>query len=246
MSLLELRDVSKDFSGLLVLKGITLSVAHGEKHAIIGPNGAGKTTLFNVISGKYHPNGGTIAFQGKDITGWTPHKRNRQGLSRSFQINNAFFGLDVFENVRTGVRSRYGLRYSFFKHPGGMPGIDQETSSILKQVGLADFARIPARELSYGRQRALEIAMALSTDPGLILLDEPTAGMTREETAEAVELIGRVTAGKTLIIIEHDMDVVFSLADTVTVLQNGLVLISDKPHIVRQDQRVQDAYLGSE
>ena len=246
MSLLELTDVAKDFSGLLVLKGITLSVAHGEKHAIIGPNGAGKTTLFNVISGKYHPNGGTIAFQGKDITGWTPHKRNRHGLSRSFQINNAFFGLDVFENIRTGVRSRYGLRYSFLKHPGGMPGIDEETSSILKQVGLADFAKTPARELSYGRQRALEIAMALSTDPDLILLDEPTAGMTREETAEAVELIGRVTTGKTLIIIEHDMDVVFSLADTVTVLQNGLVLISDKPHIVRQDQRVRDAYLGSE
>ncbi len=246
MSLLELKEVAKDFSGLLVLKGITLSVAHGEKHAIIGPNGAGKTTLFNVISGKYHPNGGTIAFQGKEITDWTPHKRNRQGLSRSFQINNAFFGLDVFENVRTGVRSRYGLRYSFFKPPGGMPGIDEETSSILKQVGLADFAKTPARELSYGRQRSLEIAMALSTDPHLILLDEPTAGMTREETGEAVELIGRVTAGKTLIIIEHDMDVVFSLADTVTVLQNGLVLISDKPHIVRQDQRVRDAYLGSE
>jgi len=246
MGFLDLTDVSLDFSGLIVLNGITLSVARGEKHAIIGPNGAGKTTLFNVISGKYHPNSGTLEFQGKDITTWTPHKRNRHGLSRSFQINNAFFGLDVFENIRTGVRSRYGLRYSLFRKPGAISGIDEETHAILKQVGLADFAGTPARELSYGRQRALEIAMALSTDPDLILLDEPTAGMTREETAEAVELIARVTAGKTLIIIEHDMDVVFSLADKVTVLQNGVVLISDKPQIVRQDQRVKDAYLGSE
>jgi branched-chain amino acid transport system ATP-binding protein len=246
VSLLELENVSKDFSKLIVLRGITLSVAPGEKHAVIGPNGAGKTTLFNVISGKYHPSEGAIKFRGKDITHWAAHKRNRLGLSRSFQINNAFFGLDVFENVRTGVRSRLGLRYSFFKKPGGLPGVDEETRTILKQVGLADFAGVAARELSYGRQRALEIAMALSTNPDLILLDEPTAGMTREETNEAVELIRRVTADKTLIIIEHDMDVVFSLADTITVLHNGLVLISDKPETVRQDQRVKDAYLGSE
>lgn len=246
MGILELKDVSMDFSKLIVLRRVSLSVAAGEKHAIIGPNGAGKTTLFNVISGKYLPTGGTITFQGKNITGFSPHKRNRLGMSRSFQINNAFFGLDVFENVRTGVRSRFGLRYSFFRNPGGRDGIDNETWTLLREVGLADFAQVPARELSYGRQRALEIAMALSTNPDLVLLDEPTAGMTREETAETVELIGRVTAGKTLIIIEHDMDVVFSLADTVTVLQNGLVLISDKPEVVRNDQRVKDAYLGSE
>jgi branched-chain amino acid transport system ATP-binding protein len=246
VSFLELRDVSKDFSELIVLRGINLSVEAGEKHAVIGPNGAGKTTLFNVISGKYQPSGGTVTFQGKDITAYPPHKRNRLGLSRSFQINNAFFGLDVFENVRSGVRSRYGLRYSFFKKPGGSTGIDDETWTILQQVGLTDFASVPARELSYGQQRALEIAMALSTNPDLILLDEPTAGMTREETTEAVELINRVTTGKTLIIIEHDMDVVFSLADKVTVLQNGLVLVSDKPQIVRDDQRVKDAYLGNE
>ena len=244
--MLELQGVSKDFSKLRVLRGIDLSVARGEKHAIIGPNGAGKTTLFNVITGKYLPSAGTITLQGKEITNCSPHIRNRLGLSRSFQINNVFFGLDVFENVRSGVRSRFGVRYSLFRKPGGLAGIDDETWAILKQVGLADSARTPARELSYGRQRALEIAMALSTDPELILLDEPTAGMTREETREAIDLISRVTADKTLIIIEHDMDVVFSLADTVTVLQNGLVLISDKPRLVRQDQRVKDAYLGSE
>ncbi len=246
MRLLELSSVSKDFAKLEVLKEINLSVSSGERHAIIGPNGAGKTTLFNLISGKYRPSAGIISFRGRNITHWGPHKRNRLGLSRSFQINNAFFGLDVFENVRTGVRSRFGLRYSFFKRPGGMPGIDEETWTILNQVGLADYAGIPARELSYGQQRALEIGMAMSTDPELILLDEPTAGMTREETDGAVDLISRVTAGKTLIIIEHDMDVVFSLSDTVTVLQNGAVLISDKPQVVRQDQRVKDAYLGSD
>jgi branched-chain amino acid transport system ATP-binding protein len=246
MSILELKDLSKDFSKLVVLRGINLSIEPGEKHAIIGPNGAGKTTLFNVITGKYQPSAGTINFQGKDITRYAPHKRNRVGLSRSFQINNAFFGLDVFENVRTGVRSRFKLRYSFLRKPGGLPEVDDETLRILNQVGLSSFAKVPARELSYGQQRALEIAMALSTDPNLILLDEPTAGMSREETAEAVELIKYVTERRTLIIIEHDMEVVFSLADRITVLQNGVVLISDKPQVVRQDQRVKDAYLGSE
>jgi branched-chain amino acid transport system ATP-binding protein len=246
VSILELRDVQKDFSKLVVLRGIDLSVAVGEKHAIIGPNGAGKTTLFNVITGKHRVSSGTITFKDGNITGKSVHVRNRLGLARSFQINNAFFGLNVFENVRAGVRSRFGLRYSFFKGPGALREIDENAWKILKQVGLADFAEVPARELSYGRQRALEIAMALSTDPALILLDEPTAGMTREETLEAIDIIGRVVEGKTLIIIEHDMDVVFSLADVVTVLHNGLVLVSGPPEMVRQDQRVKDAYLGSD
>jgi branched-chain amino acid transport system ATP-binding protein len=246
VSILELRDVRKDFSKLVVLRGIDLSIAAGTKHAIIGPNGAGKTTLFNVITGKHPTSSGTITFKELNITGQSAHVRNRLGLARSFQINNAFFGLDVFENVRAGVRSRFGVRYSFFKGPGALREIDENAWQILKQVGLADFARVPVRELSYGRQRALEIAMALSTNPELILLDEPTAGMNREETLEAIEIIGRVVAGRTLIIIEHDMDVVFSLADTVTVLQNGIVLVSGPPETVREDQRVKDAYLGSD
>jgi len=246
VSILELRDVRKDFSKLVVLRGENLSVSPGERHAIIGPNGAGKTTLFNVITGKHQPSGGTILFKNREITRYSAHARNRLGLARSFQINNPFFGLNVFENVRAGVRSRMGLRYSIFRGPGALPKTDEQTWEILRQVGLDDFAQTPARELSYGRQRALEIAMALSTDPELILLDEPTAGMTGEETADAIEIIDRVTAGRTLIIIEHDMDVVFSLADTVTVLQSGVVLVSGAPEEVRQDQRVKDAYLGSD
>ena len=246
MSFLELKSVEKDFSKLVVLRGIDLLVDHGEKHAIIGPNGAGKTTLFNLITGMFKPSKGTISFDGKDITNRPPHVRNLLGISRSFQINNAFFGLNVFENILTGVRSRSGLRYSPFKDPRRVAAIIERTEKILKQVGLEDFADASARELSYGRQRALEIAMALSTEPELILLDEPTAGMSREETSETVELIARVTAGKTLIIIEHDMDVVFSLADKVTVLHNGVVLVSGEPESVRHDQRVKDAYLGSE
>jgi branched-chain amino acid transport system ATP-binding protein len=229
-----------------VLRGIDMSVEEGGRHAIIGPNGAGKTTLFNVITGKHHASSGKIIFKGLNISGYSAHALNRLGLARSFQINNAFFGLDVFENVRSGVRSRFGLRYSFISGPGADPKIDETTWRILKQVGLDEFAEVPARELSYGRQRALEIAMALSTDPELILLDEPTAGMTREETLEAVEIIERVTAGRTLIIIEHDMEVVFSLAETVTVLHNGIVLVSGPPDLVRQDERVKDAYLGSD
>jgi branched-chain amino acid transport system ATP-binding protein len=246
VSILELTDVRKDFSKLVVLRGIDMSVEEGARHAIIGPNGAGKTTLFNVITGKHQASYGTIIFKGINIAGYSAHVRNRLGLARSFQINNAFFGLDVFENVRSGVRSRFGLRYSFISGPGARPEIDETTWQILKQVGLAEFAAVPARELSYGRQRGLEIAMALSTNPELILLDEPTAGMTREETLEAVEIIERVTAGRTLIIIEHDMEVVFSLADTVTVLHNGIVLVSGPPDLVRQDERVKDAYLGSD
>ena len=246
MSILELRDVRKDFSKLVVLRGIDLSIDAGTKHAIIGPNGAGKTTLFNIITGKHQASSGTIVFKGLDITGRSAHLRNRLGLARSFQINNAFFGLDVFGNVQAGVRSRFGLRYSFLKAPGALKEIDENSWEILRQVGLADYYRVPVRELSYGRQRALEIAMALSTDPEVILLDEPTAGMNREETLEAIEIIGRVVAGRTLIIIEHDMDVVFSLADTVTVLHNGIVLVSGPPEVVRQDQRVKDAYLGSD
>ncbi len=246
MSILELADVRKDFSKLVVLRGIDLSVEAGTKHAIIGPNGAGKTTLFNVITGKHPASAGTIMFKGHNIARYSAHRRNRLGLARSFQTNNAFFGLDVFENVRAGVRSRFGLRYSFIRGPGALREIDEATWQILRRVGLADSASIPARELSYGQQRALEIGMALSTDPELILLDEPTAGMTREETAEAVEIISRVTEGRTLVIIEHDMDVVFSLADIVTVLQNGTVLVSGPPEEVRRDQRVKDAYLGSD
>ncbi len=241
---LHIQDIHKDFSGLKVLTGAEFKVKHNERHAVIGPNGAGKTTLFNIISGKFKPSAGAILFKGEDISGKPPHILNHCGLSRSFQITNVFQELSVFENILSGVRSRYGLRYHFFKKPGYDRNICEKTESILEEVGLADVKDQPASSLSYGQQRALEIGITLSTEPELILLDEPTAGMTREETDQAIKMIDQVTAGRTLIVIEHDMEVVFSLADTISVLHYGTILVSDTPEKIRNDQRVKDAYLG--
>ena len=241
---LHIQNIHKDFSGLQVLTGVEFKVQEKERHAVIGPNGAGKTTLFNIISGKFKPSSGAILFKGKDISGKPPHILNRYGLSRSFQITNVFQELSVFNNILAGVRSRYGLRYNFFKKPNQNREICEKVNAIIKEVGLTDVKDQPASSLSYGQQRALEIGITLSTEPELILLDEPTAGMTREETNQAIKMIDQVTAGRTLIIIEHDMEVVFSLADTISVLHYGTILVSDTPEKIRNDQRVKDAYLG--
>jgi branched-chain amino acid transport system ATP-binding protein len=241
---LHIKNVHKDFSGLKVLTGVDFKVREKERHAVIGPNGAGKTTLFNIISGMFKPSSGTILFKGEDISGKPPHTLNRLGLSRSFQITNVFQELSVFDNVLSGVRSRNKLRYNFFKRPAMNRAVTEKTEAILDRVGLTGVEGEPASSLSYGQQRALEIAIALSTDPELILLDEPTAGMTREETEHAIKMIDQVTTGLTLIIIEHDMDVVFSLADTISVLHHGAILVCDSPDNIRCDQRVKDAYLG--
>ncbi|MBW2096244.1 MAG: ABC transporter ATP-binding protein [Deltaproteobacteria bacterium] len=244
--ILRVKNIAKDFSGLEVLKSVNFKVAKHERHAVIGPNGAGKTTLFNIISGKYKPSSGSIVFKGEDISGRPPHILNHLKLCRSFQITNVFQELSVFDNVRSGTRCRNGLCYNFFKKPDSVPEIKEETERILEQIGLANERDIPARELSYGQQRALEIGITLSTQPELILLDEPTAGMTLEETAQAIKMIDRVTLNRTLIIIEHDMNVVFSLADTISVLHFGEILASGNPDEIRNDQRVKDAYLGEE
>ncbi len=241
---LHVKDIHKDFSGLKVLTGVDFKVQEKERHAVIGPNGAGKTTLFNIISGKFRASSGAILLKGRDICGKPAHVLNRHGLARSFQITNVFQELSVFDNILSGVRSRHGLRYHFFRQPGHNRKINELTEDIAEKVGLADVMHMPVSALSYGQQRALEIAITLSTEPELILLDEPTAGMTREETSHAIRMIDQVTAGRTLIIIEHDMDVVFSLADTISVLHYGTILVSGKPDEIRNDQRVKDAYLG--
>lgn len=241
---LHIKDIHKDFSGLKVLTGVDFKVREKERHAVIGPNGAGKTTLFNIISGNFKASSGAILFKGRDVSGKPAHAMNRLGLSRSFQITNVFQKLSVFDNIRSGVRSRHGLRYHFFRRPAHNRAINERTEAIAAEVGLQEVMDMPVSALSYGQQRALEIAITLSTEPELILLDEPTAGMTREETGQAIRMIDRVTHGRTLIIIEHDMDVVFSLADTISVLHYGTILVSGKPDEIRDDQRVKDAYLG--
>jgi branched-chain amino acid transport system ATP-binding protein len=241
---LHIQNIHKDFSGLKVLTGVDFQVKEKDRHAVIGPNGAGKTTLFNIISGKFKPSSGAILFKGQDISGKPPHVLNRHGLSRSFQITNVFHELSVFDNILSGARSRYGLRYHFFKRPVHDRNIIEKVEAIVAEVGLVSVKDQPASSLSYGQQRALEIGITLSTEPELILLDEPTAGMTREETEQAIKMIDQVTVGRTLIIIEHDMEVVFSLANTISVLHYGTILVSDTPEKIRNDQRVKDAYLG--
>jgi branched-chain amino acid transport system ATP-binding protein len=245
-NILELRGIYKDFEGLEVLFGIDLEIKEGERHAIIGPNGAGKSTLFNLITGKYLPSRGKIFFKGKDITGKNPFKLNRLGMARSFQIVNIFSTMTVFENVRNVILSKHKIYYHMFSLLSRMDGINTHAEKLLEQIGLLERKDAIAGELSYGQQRALEIGLTIATNPQLILLDEPTAGMSSEETRDAVKLIERVTEGKTLVIVEHDMEVVFSIASRISVIYYGEVLASGPPEEIRNDQRVKDAYLGEE
>ncbi len=245
-NILDVKEIKKNFSGLSVLESVSFCVKKGERHAIIGPNGAGKTTLFNVMSGKYKPSSGQVTFKGEDVSGRQPYLLTRMGMGRSFQISNVFQELSVFDNVNAGVRCCHGLRYNFFKRVAKAKEISSKTMEILELLNLAAVKDKTASTLSYGQQRALEIGVTLATEPDLILLDEPTAGMTREETAETISMIDKVTASKAMVIIEHDMDVVFSLADTISVLHYGTIIASGPPDVIRNDQRVKDAYLGEE
>ncbi|MGX1307351.1 branched-chain amino acid transport system ATP-binding protein [Amorphus suaedae] len=243
---LELAGVVKSFGTIEVIQGVDLAVRAGERHAVIGPNGAGKSTLFNLISGLFPPTAGDIRLNGRSIAGMTPERINRSGLSRSFQITRLFQRLSVFENLRIGVLSRHGVRFGLFQPVSRMRAINEETAEVLSLVGLTARADHLAGDLTYSEQRALEIGMTLTTGADVILLDEPTAGMSREETAEAVDLIRQVTEGKTLLMVEHDMSVVFSLCDRVSVLVYGSILATGTPEEISANREVQMAYLGDE
>ncbi len=244
MSILEVRGLHHDFKGLKVLTGVDLKIEKGERHAIIGPNGAGKTTLFNIITGTYSPRRGKIFFKGIDITGYPPHQLVRLGMGRSFQITSTFSRLTAFQNIRMGILSSEGIRFNMMHMIDRMEAITQATDDMLRRIDLHAERDMPAGMLSYGKNRSLEISMALATNPELVMLDEPTAGMSPDDTHTAVELIRDLTTDKTLVIIEHDMDVVFSLADRITVLHLGMVLASGSPEEIRANQAVKDAYLG--
>jgi branched-chain amino acid transport system ATP-binding protein len=244
MNILETKAICHDFSGLQVLMDVNLDVKKGERHAVIGPNGAGKTTLFNVITGTYHPSEGDVFFKGRKVTGFKPHKMVRRGMGRSFQITSTFSRLTAFQNIRMGILSKRAIRFNMLRMLDKMQDVTAETEEVLKRINLDGERDIPASQLSYGKSRSLEISMALATDPELVMLDEPTAGMSVDETHNAVELIRRLTEGKTMVIIEHDMDVVFSLADRITVLHLGTILASGPPEEIRDNQAVKDAYLG--
>jgi branched-chain amino acid transport system ATP-binding protein len=244
MNILETKGLYHAFKKLEVLFDINLDVKEGERLALIGPNGAGKTTLFNVITGNYHATQGQVFFKGKAVTHAQPHQLSLLGMGRSFQITTTFAKLTAFQNIRQAILSKRGIRFQMLRKLDKMQDITQETDEVLKRINLTRERDIPAGLLSYGKHRALEISMALATDPDLIMLDEPTAGMSRDETHTAVELIRRLTEGKTVVIIEHDMDVVFSLADRITVLHYGRILASGPPTEIRDNQEVKDAYLG--
>jgi len=223
---------------------VNLEVRAGERHAIIGPNGAGKSTLFNLVSALFHPTRGRIELKGEDITHLKPYEINRKGLSRSFQLTNIFPRLTVFDNVRCGVLWSLGYRYSIWRRISALRNAADRADEVIDQLGLKRRRNTPAGVLSYAEQRALEIGITIASGADVILLDEPTAGMSRSETDEVVALIRRVTHGKTLVMVEHDMGVVFGLADRISVLVYGQIIATGSPAEIRANPTVQEAYLG--
>jgi branched-chain amino acid transport system ATP-binding protein len=242
---IELIDVHKNFGATKIIRGVSLAVPAGERHAIIGPNGAGKSTLFNLISGRLTPTTGTVRLNEEDVTGLPPYQINRRGLSRSFQVTNIFPRLSVWENVRCAVLWSLGYKYSFWRGIDGLADARERTESILEEIELSDRRHVRAGVLTYAEQRALEIGVTIAGKAGTILLDEPSAGMSAAEAARAVALIRKVSQSRTLIMIEHDMDVVFDLADRISVLVYGQIIASDVPARIKQDRAVQTAYLGT-
>ena len=242
---LELRDLRKSFGKTEIIRGVNLSVASGERVAIIGPNGAGKSTLFNLISGRFAPTSGDVILNGQRINGLAPYEINRKGLSRSFQITNIFPKLSVFENLRCGVLWSMGYKYTFLRFLSNLHDANERAKQLMEMIKLDKKRDTLAMNLTYAEQRALEIGITIAGGANVILLDEPTAGMSKTETTRFIHLIKEVTEGRTLLTVEHDMGVVFGLADKIAVVVYGEVIAYDTPDKVRANQRVQEAYLGS-
>ena len=242
---LELKDLRKSFGKSEIIRGINLAVPPGERVGVIGPNGAGKSTLFNLISGRFEPSSGEVLLNGQRIDGKKPFEINRMGLSRSFQITNIFPKLSVFENLRCGVLWSLGYKYTFLKLLANLDDANSRADELMAMIKLDKKRDVLAINLTYAEQRALEIGITIAGGATVILLDEPTAGMSRSETSRFISLIKQVTVGKTLLTVEHDMGVVFGLADKIAVFVYGEVIAYDVPEAVRADQRVQEAYLGS-
>jgi len=242
---IELQDVHKSFGTTKIIEGVSLAIREGERHAIIGPNGAGKSTLFNLISGRYEVSAGQILLHGAGITNLRPYEINRKGLSRSFQVTNIFHNMSVYENLRCGVLWSAGYRYSFWHRVAGLQVVRRRAEEVMERIGLARRRDSLAGTLTYAEQRALEIGITIAGGASVVLLDEPTAGMSRTETAQAVDLIRSVTEGRTLVMVEHDMGVIFDIADRISVLVYGEVLATGTPEEIRANPAVQEAYLGT-
>jgi branched-chain amino acid transport system ATP-binding protein len=243
---LEVRDLHKSFGITPIIRGVTLAVRNGERHAIIGPNGAGKSTLFNLISGRFAPTSGSIRLNGDEIAGDIPSAIYRRGLARSFQVTNIFQRMSVYENIRCSVLWSLGYKYNFWRNAYKLRDANERTERTLEEIRLTARRDTLAGVLTYAEQRALEIGITIAGDAKVILLDEPTAGMSRSETDSAVELIRSVTQGRTLVMVEHDMGVVFDLADRISVLVYGEIIATDVPAGIRVNETVQEAYLGTE
>jgi len=244
--MLELNGVSKRFGGVVATDGVSLAVALGEVHALIGPNGAGKTTLIGQISGSLAVDAGEVRFLGRDITRAKQHERVRAGLARSYQITSIFRRFSVVDNLALAVQARKGSSFSFWRPIAAESALFDEAREIAARVGLADKSGFPGMSLSHGEQRALEVGLALATQPKLVLLDEPMAGMGPEDSQRMIDLIARIRAEVTVLLVEHDMDAVFRLADRITVLVNGRVIATGTPEAIRADAEVRRAYLGDE
>ena len=242
---LELKDLRKSFGKTEIIRGVNLAVRHGERIAVIGPNGAGKSTLFNLISGRFGATSGDVLLNGTEINGLKPYEINRLGLSRSFQITNIFPKLSVFENLRCSVLWSMGYKYSFLRFLSSLHDANARAHELLQMIQLDKKHDVLAMNLTYAEQRALEIGITIGGGANVILLDEPTAGMSRSETTRFIALIKQVTEGKTLLTVEHDMGVVFGLADKIAVVVYGEVIAFDTPDAVRANALVQEAYLGS-
>ncbi|MEY4977460.1 MAG: hypothetical protein RIQ97_2655 [Pseudomonadota bacterium] len=242
---LELRGVTKKFGKTEIIRGVDLQVRPGERVAVIGPNGAGKSTLFNLISGRFGPTSGEILLAGQRIDHRKPFEINRMGLSRSFQITNIFPKLSVFENLRCAVLWSLGYRYTFLKFLSGLKDANERAEQLMEMIRLDKKRDTLAMNLTYAEQRALEIGITIAGGAQVILLDEPTAGMSKSETQRFIHLIREVTEGRTLLTVEHDMGVVFGLADRIAVVVYGEVIAFDTPEAVRANPKVQEAYLGS-
>ena len=244
MAILSLIDVKKNFGITEIIRGVSLDIVEGEKHAIIGPNGAGKSTLFHLISGRYNLTAGSIRFKEQQIENKPPYEIARMGLARSFQVTNIFQRMSVFENIRCALFWSKGYGYSFWHLLGQQTELNDEAMHVLEQIGLADRAKFPSGELAYAELRALELGVAIASGSELIMLDEPVAGMSHSEAQNAVELIHKITEGKTLIMVEHDMNIVFDVADRISVLVYGEIIATDAPKNIRANPKVQEAYLG--
>jgi branched-chain amino acid transport system ATP-binding protein len=242
--ILETRGLRKEFNGFAAVDGVDLKVRRGHIHALIGANGAGKTTCFNLLTHFLQPTGGSIHFDGQDITGTAPQDLAGRGLVRSFQISSVFPNLSALENVRLGLQRRLGLTYRFWRDAKVLASLDQRALRALEEVGLASEADTRAGDLPYGRKRALELATTLALEPKVMLLDEPTQGMGHEDIGRVTALIRKVASGRTILMVEHNMKVVASLCDRITVMQRGEIIAEGNYEQVAADPRVRDAYMG--